>query len=613
MYQLPACIPYIESSHLSADYLYNILYSARKKRYPEEEMEETQLKETLIQTGWITKDCIISKQVTQVNCFQVSSENQCSFICKICPYFPTFKNEKENEEKLILSYMLKSYIHTQNIIHSGFHEKELLSLYLLEDNKPILFPLNSTIFQYLLCKVSKNTDYNEIPSLFTHDFKMQNRNKIKSETCFDKIKLYIEKLQVEQVQLERINPTLQTFSVTYKIQEERWMELEHNEVIPPAPYKTESNPPVIQGLLQATPISQMKKIENKTVRTSCSTVPKKENQKKENVITPKPEIKVDVAPNENKGELGEMAPLYLDISKNGSVKIKKEEDWYYHMDLQQELLLHPVIALELLIDIQTNKDIFILYMDNTFYTISADNESFLEWITCFVSMSGYRTIISYDAYRLYHFFINNKINTKHIFSLSNAYLLFSEISKTPALVLNEMISEDITVSTFYLTFMPYYEKAWKTYTKKIIKENRWKDLEHKNNILSILSYSYERKDYSIFNDFLFVRLEKGDYEFKEKKDYTKKFEGAAVQFQFTYSNDGQIDFVYHVLGVIGKEKIYIDSFYLIEFHENNFTILLKRLHDYEQVCERINYISTYLAQDLECSPITVYIQRNWTK
>lgn len=593
MYQLPACFPYIKASNeVDFNLFYSVLYQAFHKKYPKEEIQEKELKEILLQSHYANTDSSFHL-IESVNCFELSKTYHCHFICQLCPYYPTYRNQKESEEKVLLSYMVKSYSNTKILLNLGLDHTLFTSLYFIQEEKPILFPLHTILFEYLQAKVKKETDFQQLPQQFIDDFSVLHQDKITEEATYQTIKNYILQLQNrpydEQTLLYALKSYSEDFIKKFSLLNAKKIETEAKNV----PIEKEEK--IMSGLLlnekrkeQKAPIKKMEQKE------------KRKEEKMTNSFHDKKE-----APS-----CSVLAPTEFAFHQCKQIIWVEDQEPFFLNVLQRNFLLQPILPLELLTNLEDQMNYFLFYLKDSFYTISADSKLFLEWLKRYASISPFRTIISYSPYRLFHYFIKNKLPIKTIFPIYAAYELLpdSVVTKTPLAVLKQLISKESNTSPFFLFALPHYETVWKNLTKQLEKENDvGMKIKQKINKELFFSFSFELSDYTNQNGFLFTKDGNGfHFATLDSSNLNKNY--IYHKFTFDYHKRNEKDeigeWIEELIQIIADEFLYQNHFYLLSFHKDSLMLAINK-ESTVQICEKINTIATYLAEQKKNLPITI--------
>lgn len=593
MYQLPACFPYIKAcNEVDFNLYYSVWYQAYHKKYPKKEIQEKELQEALVQSGYAAADSTF-KLIESINCFELSKTYQCHFICQLCPYYPTYRNQKESEEKVLLSYMAMSYSNTKVLLDLGFDHTLFTSLYFIQEEKPILFPLHSIFFEYLQTKVKKDMDFQQLPQQFIDDFSVLHPDKIKEETTYQTIKNYILQLQNRPYDEQTFLHALQSYSEDYIKKFTRFNAKKRDTEAKNVPIEKEEKRR--SGLL----LNETRKEQNAPVKK----LEQKEKKKEEKKVTNSLKEKKETLP------CSILAPTEFAFHQYKPIIWIEHQTPSFLQVLQKKFLLYPILPLELLTDIENQRDYFLFYLKESFYAISADSKLFLTWLKQYTSISRFRTILSYSPYRLFHYFIKNKLSTKTIFPIHAAYELLpdSVVTKTPFAVLKQLISKESNSSPFFLFALPHYELVWKNIMKQLEKENDvGMKIKQKIKKELFFSSSFELSDYTNQKGFLFTKNGNGfHFTTLNSSNLNKNYIYHQFLFDYHKSNEKEeMGWIEELIQIIADEFLYQNHFYLLSFHTDTLTLAINK-ESTVQIVEKINTIATYLAEQRKNLPITI--------
>lgn len=593
MYQLPACFPYIKAcNEVDFNLYYSVWYQAYHKKYPKKEIQEKELQEALVQSGYAAVDSSFER-IESVNCFELSKTYQCHFICQLCPYYPTYRNQKESEEKVLLSYMAMSYSNTKVLLDLGFDHTLFTSLYFIQEEKPILFPLHSIFFEYLQTKVKKDMDFQQLPQQFIDDFSVLHPDKIKEETTYQTIKNYILQLQNRPYDEQTLLYALQSYSEDYIKKFTRFNAKKRDTEAKNVPIEKEEK--IISGLL----LNEKKKEQ----KAPAKKMEQKEKKKEEKKVTHSFPDKKETPP------CSILAPTEFAFHQYQPIIWVENQTPSFLQVLQKKFLLYPILPLELLTNIENQRDYFLFYLKESFYAISADSKLFLTWLKQYTSISRFRTIVSYSPYRLFHYFMKNKLPSQTICSIRAAYELLPDfvLTKSPPAVLKQLLSKEKNTTPFFLFALPHYESAWVILMKQLEKDTDGeKKRKQQLNKELFLSSSYVLSDYTNQTGFLFTRDTNGfHFTTLHSSDLNPNY--LYYQFRFDYhkrNEKGEIGWIEELLQIIADEFLYQNHFYLLNFHTDTLTLAINK-EATVQIVEKINTIATYLAEQRENLPITI--------
>lgn len=564
MYPVPACFKIIQDKGRDVDY-YSVLYQALAKKYPENEIEKEQVRQTIQNYGVLSEN---KKQnrIKSLDCFQIVSEYKCNYICRLCPYHPAYRNQWEEEEKTILSYLLQTgKVQAEPIKFSA--------LFLLMDEKPIYIPLHEMIYKYFMHNVS--LDNKKQPEQFVKEFKEKNQGKISNELNYKKIKDYIQSLYEVPCEEADAGKAMKALGLD-KDMIKQFLDAGSGEL------KVErKNLNVPPNPAEKLDLVNPGKVSNHTVITEETIQKPKENF-------------IEILP-----------PSTFDFSQECIMEVTAENE----EQLEQELKLHPLFAMELLTDSQSGEERALLYVGDTFYSVSSGSSQLKVWLIRYLSVSSLRTVITCHACPIYYFFIRNQINTAGVAPIQNIYEVYAKHPpKNIEEVFRQLLAKTNPGLPFYLFAMPLYEAAWEILLRNMGKQmDGWKKIKEQMNWLRMLGYGWKTENYSTESGCLFHCSKEG-YQFR---NLTAKsildnycYAVCTVQSKAMHEEGKEEEWILRFLLYIAKEKIYENRFYLLKYQKNQVWFAIRQ-ECYTWVCDTINIMATYLAEQFCFLPITV--------
>lgn len=614
MYEIPVCFNYIKKDlpYPRSDYLYSIFYHAHKSKYPTEALDDDTLFQVLRLTPEWSSETQTVTLITGITCFTIACENNCNWICKLCPYCPSYRNGRIDEERILLSYMIQSRENIRFLSALGIKDIHFTALIsLLESEPPFIFSLHRMFYRYLTQKVNHTTNFQTIPMDFINELKIENQDKIGDRNKVI-LETYLCDLQKNTPSKETIRNLLKT-SFLLPLDKDKANSYNNSRDTSksqePA-VKPNNNDNCISGLLTSPEVKKPNPVKTQPQRS------------KENISTPpsaggKPTIKIESSKTAPLPEITNInksttSPYYFNFQ--GIQKLTNKSTEIELMILDHLLALYPIIGLEILTDYDTKEECFLLYLGETYYYFSAHSSSILDHIMCYMDKSKLRTIVCFYAFRLYHFFTHNSRKTTHIFSIHTAYGVFSnnKKGKNPEKIMKELVSkEKRSVDDFYLYAMPQYFAAWDVLLKGILKQKEgMKCLVSRNNVNCFFGYSYYLSEITETTLYLFDLTLEGNYQF----NYSEQMELKEYYLSYTYffeaDKSEQMDkLIKNLISVIANQKIFINHFLLLSKAASSITFAVKK-DSYDLLKELINNISTYLASKLGLIPITIIEQKN---
>lgn len=611
--RLPACHRYVKDGD-AADKLYTLATQTAPCHV--EGISKREFHSLLLAAHAIPAEYPLPKYIENVSCFTVISKYKCGYVCHMCPYAKRNKNEMETEESLLLSYAMKSYKNLQFLKNAGLDSQKFSSLFLLNDHPEgkivSTLPLLKLSYQYMEHIADQKTDFINLPSRIASALDQNNKGKLLPQNV-QAIQKYLTGLyqngtSISQDKITGILEIILNFSPTDRVPIKK---VEH-----PAPNPI--NTPIsdrsvcISGLLNqptkaenlSIPLSDSSAVCKSEFHTSTA-VPKLEH--KDSRPTPKPNasfqkeslyLPASFSPNEADCT---GFPCYC-ISENTA-------------DLQQlEIFLqfNPLIGIEIVEDSTSGSQMVLLCASGQFYYIKPDHQQALSLLRLYFSKSTIRQQICMEPYRLYHFLQTNEIYYKNVYSLRTAYKLLAEIKnsqfvKTPSDMVKELTSKtNLYGYTPYIFTMLQYVKMYEVLSSQELlatkeAQNRLRILSY---IDSLLGISYELREVAESENFLFELDEKRDYHFLYQPEIKMKEGIYSVTFSFSSENPcGSLvtDILYRIAR---KDLAKIDGYRLLQYRQDSLTFATTAEH-YEQLCEIIANLATYLAEKQNLIPLII--------
>ena len=611
--RLPACHRYIKGDS-AADKLYTL--ATKTSPCHVENISEMDFHSLLLASNNIPADCPLPKTIENVSCFTIISEYKCGYICHMCPYAKRNKNEKETEESLLLSYAMKSHKNLQFLRSTGIDSQKFSSLFLLNDHPEgkivSTLPLLRLSYQYMEHIADQKTNFTNLPSMIASALDQNNKGKLLPQNV-QAIQKYLTKLYQNGASISQ-DKIIRILECILNPSPANHVPIKPVEPSAPTPVNTPISDKTIciSGLL-----NQPAKTENLSVPLSDSSAVCKSEFHTSTVV---PKLKHKDAPLTPKSDSAfQEESLYLPSSFSpdeadctGFPCYCISENTADLQRLEIFLQFNPLIGIEIVEDSASGTQMILLCASGQFYYIKPDHQQALSLLRLYFSKSTIRRQICMEPYRLYHFLQTNEIYHKNVYSLRTAYKLLAEIrnsqyAKTPSNMVKELTSKtNLYGYSPYIFTMLQYVKMYEVLSSQDLLAT--KEAQNRLRILtfidSLLGISYEMREVVESDDFLFELDEKRDYHFLYQPEMKMKKGIYSVTFSFSSDNPcGSLvtDILYRIAR---KNLAKINGYRLLQYRSDSLTFATTAEH-YEQLCETIANLATYLAEKQNLIPLII--------
>lgn len=653
---IPACHNYLKNHPKRISILLALAEQGCKDRYPDITVTQEQLL-SLFQSAGITDNSTLiteSAQLSSMDCFTIVSEYKCSFICQICPLCARYKNAKEAEESALLSYALSNPQNFNLLKTSGVESSLFQALFLVNPNPSgtlvATLPLNRLVYFYLECTASTLTSFSSLPSDITIAIERDNAKKLTKEH----VKSILTYLKIIQKGYRGRSEE----SIAAILRDCYQLDLKLDLLKEPAhkPYSSEEK----QILCSAEPLKQdsvqsEKELvvplnpaitDHKIEAASCKAPQPMEGDCLEGLLTSSvPTLPLVVSLPVNKTPAlfinkAESLPPSLDTRVSatpakqllflpsqfpadeygGYPVLRIDSGHASDREVFQTFLLnHPKLALEVVTDAKTGAECLLFYGSEAFYLLSTKPSEATDLLRQFLSKSSVRNQICLDPYRLYYFFVKNKMPYQGVFSLRAAYTAMAKTQKrAPFKSIDGMVLELVSRSNVYelpahIFLCPHYLNMYNVITRNHSfqlheAQQRFENISCINTLLGI-SYDLQETVNVPVDVHLFEIDEHFKYNFHyNKESMTMKSGIYSVTYTITSSHpDNSI--AMEVLFYFARNELLTKfSYRLLIFHQDSFTIATKE-KDYAHLCELVVNVATHIATQKEVLPIYVTEER----
>ena len=612
--RLPACHRYVRGGD-AADKLYTLAVKAAPCHM--EGVTEKDFHALLLASGIISADHPLPKIIGDVSCFSVISEYKCGYVCHMCPYAKRNKNEMETEESLLLSYAMKNFKQFQFLKDAKIDNQNFSSLFLLNDHPDgkivSTLPLLKLSYQYMERVADQKTNFASLPSMIAGALDQNNKGRLLPQNV-QAIQQYLTRLRQNgtHISQDKITDTINRIlhpPLTDAAPPKEETAFSANPVKPQAADK----PVCISGLLNQ-PVTEKAPDAQPAAQISCKTefltsavVPK----------TAQPQDNVESISDVKDEALKES--LYLPASFSPSEADRTGFPFYSitenTAELQQlEIFLqfNPVVGAEIVEDAVTGKQMLLLCASGQFYYVNPEHEQALSLLRLYFSKSAIRRQVCMEPYKLYRFLQTNDIYYKNVYSLRTVYKLLAQIrnsqsAKTPSAMVKELASRTNRYGySPYVFTMLHYVKMYEALSAQKLLETReaQERLRTLTRIDSLLGISYELRDVAQTEEPLFSMDEKRECHFLYRPEMQMKEGIYSVTFSFSADNPcGSL--VTDILCRIAKKDLAkIEGYRLLQYRQDAFTVATSARH-YEQLCEAVTSLATYLAEKQELIPLII--------
>ncbi len=612
--RLPACHRYVRGGD-AADKLYTLV--AKTAPCHMEGVTEKDFHALLLASSIISTDHPLPKIIGDVSCFSVISEYKCGYICHMCPYAKRNKNGMETEESLLLSYAMKNFGQFRFLKDAGVDSQKFTSLFLLNDRPDgkivSTLPLRRLSYQYMERVADQKTDFSSLPSMIAGALDQNNKGKLLPQNV-QAIQQYLTKLRQNgsHISQDKITDTINR--ILHPPMADATLPKEET-AFPANPVKPQADdkPACISGLLNQ-PVTEKAPDAQPASQISCkaefltSAVVPKTVQSQDNT-----ESVSDV-----KGE-AQKESLYLPATFSQNEAERTGFPFYSIMENTAELQrleiflqFNPIVGVEIVEDAATEKQMLLLCASRQFYYVNPEHEQALSLLRLYFSKSAIRRQICMEPYKLYRFLQTSDIYYKNVYSLRTVYRLLAQLRnsqsvKTPSAVVKELTSRTnrYGYSPYIFTMLQYVKMYEVLSSQKLLETKEAQErLRTLTYIDSLLGISYELRDVAQTDGPLFSMDEKRECQFLYRPEIQMKEGIYSVTFSFSADNPcGSL--VTDILCRIAKKNLAkIQGYRLLQYRQDAFTMATSAQH-YEQLCEAVTSLATYLAEKQELIPLII--------
>ncbi len=571
----------------------------------------------LLASGIISTDHPLPKIIGDVSCFSVISEYKCGYICHMCPYAKRNKNVMETEECLLLSYAMKNFGQFQFLKDAGLDNQKFTSLFLLNDHPDgkivSTLPLLRLSYQYMERVADQKTDFSSLPSMIAGALDQNNKGKLLPQN--------VQAIQQYLIRLRQNGTHISQGKITDTINR-----VLHPSVADTAPPKEETTAPsspvkpqaadkpaCISGLLDqpitekrsnAQPAAQMSfKAELHTSAVVPEIIRPQDNAETASSVKDEPQKESLYLPSTFSPNEAERTgfPFYGIMENTAELQ-----------RLEIFLQFNPVIGAEIVEDADTKKQMLLLCASGQFYYVNPEHEQALSLLHLYFSKSTIRRQVCMEPYKLYRFLQTNDIYHKNVYSLRTVYKLLAQIRnsqsvKTPSAMVKELTSKTnrYGYSPHIFTMLQYVKMYEVLSTQPLLETMEAREkLRTLTYIDSLLGISYELRDVAQTEEPLFSMDEKREYQFLYQPEIKMKEGIYSVTFSFSADNPCGSLVTDILCRIAQKDLAKIQGYRLLQYRQDALTIATSAQH-YEQLCEAVTSLATYLAEKQELIPLII--------
>lgn len=612
--RLPACHRYVRGGN-AADKLYTL--AAKTAPCHMEGVTEKDFHALLLASSIISTDHPLPKIIGDVSCFSVISEYKCGYICHMCPYAKRNKNAMETEECLLLSYAMKNFGQFQFLKDAGLDSQKFTSLFLLNDHPDgkivSTLPLLRLSYQYMERVADQKTDFSSLPSMIAGALDQNNKGKLLPQN--------VQAIQQYLIRLRQNGTHISQDKITDTINR-----VLHPSVADTAPPKKETTAPsspvkpqaadkpaCISGLLDQ-PVTEKRSNAQPAAQMSCKA------ELHTSAVVPKiirPQDNAETASSVK--DEPQKESLYLPATFSPNEAERTGFPFYSIMENTAELQrleiflqFNPVIGAEIVEDADTKKQMLLLCASGQFYYVNPEHEQALSLLHLYFSKSTIRRQVCMEPYKLYRFLQTNDIYHKNVYSLRTVYKLLAQIRnsqsvKTPSAMVKELTSKTnrYGYSPYIFTMLQYVKMYEVLSTQPLLETMEAREkLRTLTYIDSLLGISYELRDVAQTEEPLFSMDEKREYQFLYQPEIKMKEGIYSVTFSFSADNPCGSLVTDILCRIAQKDLAKIQGYRLLQYRQDAFTIATSAQH-YEQLCEAVTSLATYLAEKQELIPLII--------
>lgn len=571
----------------------------------------------LLASGIISTDHPLPKIIGDVSCFSVISEYKCGYICHMCPYAKRNKNVMETEECLLLSYAMKNFGQFQFLKDAGLDNQKFTSLFLLNDHPDgkivSTLPLLRLSYQYMERVADQKTDFSSLPSMIAGALDQNNKGKLLPQN--------VQAIQQYLIRLRQNGTHISQGKITDTINR-----VLHPSVADTAPPKEETTAPsspvkpqaadkpaCISGLLDqpitekrsnAQPAAQMSfKAELHTSAVVPEIIRPQDNAETASSVKDEPQKESLYLPSTFSPNEAERTgfPFYGIMENTAELQ-----------RLEIFLQFNPVIGAEIVEDADTKKQMLLLCASGQFYYVNPEHEQALSLLHLYFSKSTIRRQVCMEPYKLYRFLQTNDIYHKNVYSLRTVYKLLAQIRnsqsvKTPSAMVKELTSKTnrYGYSPHIFTMLQYVKMYEVLSTQPLLETMEAREkLRTLTYVDSLLGISYELRDVAQTEEPLFSMDERREYQFLYQPEIKMKEGIYSVTFSFSADNPCGSLVTDILCRIAQKDLAKIQGYRLLQYRQDALTIATSAQH-YEQLCEAVTSLATYLAEKQELIPLII--------
>lgn len=481
-------------------------------------------------------------QLTTNFCSKLKEEIGISDHCLICPDSPEFKNTYESEEKLLLSYAIKSKKNITKLLNLGLcenHFKSVINLNYSTDNvKLLLIPACKILYSIL---EGKKEDHVRAISKALSQYDLTDSEQTLFYCFYDDISNKKEGPSNESLGIALMN-IFDSNSCSYNdnkvkkafnLKQQLSPNKEHmsgqvtiDNILVASEKNVDSNPlqallsdskEVGDSLLESLTINDTS-IEKKQVNHTDITISKKEQEyqkdpfgesiipnesivneeiDKENSLSSVDDISDDVTLSDKSKSDPTVTRVPVDVTPMDYNICESIEHLSGYKKLDVFLFSHK----QLYIEYDRTINSFIIYLKGTYYTIDLANETIMSEFVYYILDKNY-VKISFFPHELIGILLEYQIKISNVFSLFTAYsvLNYNNAYKTPLNIIKEITGKTIEDSNV-IALMEYYPSIYKYFKKHLTLDLRYRlDKELSFDYLLGYSFFYNRlfnvKDFS---------------------------------------------------------------------------------------------------------------------
>lgn len=612
--RLPACHRYVRGGN-AADKLYTL--AAKTAPCHMEGVTEKDFHALLLASSIISTDHPLPKIIGDVSCFSVISEYKCGYICHMCPYAKRNKNAMETEECLLLSYAMKNFGQFQFLKDAGLDSQKFTSLFLLNDHPDgkivSTLPLLRLSYQYMERVADQKTDFSSLPSMIAGVLDQNNKGKLLPQN--------VQAIQQYLIRLRQNGTHISQDKITDTINR-----VLHPSVADTAPPKKETTAPsspvkpqaadkpaCISGLLDQ-PVTEKRSNAQPAAQMSCKA------ELHTSAVVPeiiRPQDNAETASSVK--DEPQKESLYLPATFSPNEAERTGFPFYSIMENTAELQrleiflqFNPVIGAEIVEDADTKKQMLLLCASGQFYYVNPEHEQALSLLHLYFSKSTIRRQVCMEPYKLYRFLQTNDIYHKNVYSLRTVYKLLAQIRnsqsvKTPSAMVKELTSKTnrYGYSPYIFTMLQYVKMYEVLSTQPLLETMEAREkLRTLTYIDSLLGISYELRDVAQTEKPLFSMDEKREYQFLYQPEIKMKEGIYSVTFSFSADNPCGSLVTDILCRIAQKDLAKIQGYRLLQYRQDALTIATSAQH-YEQLCEAVTSLATYLAEKQELIPLII--------